>query len=77
MFGAETKERKTSVNPFTFTGYQQDKITGLYFAQAREYIPMAGRFAARDLVAGKIDSINSQNDYLYCEDDPNDYVDQL
>lgn len=76
LFGAETKERKTSVNPFTFTGYQQDKITGLYFAQAREYIPMAGRFAARDLVAGKIDSINSQNDYLYCEDDPNDYVDK-
>lgn len=29
-------------NPFGFTGYQYDESTGLYFAQARYYIPEVG-----------------------------------
>ena len=35
-------------NPFGFTGYQADRVSGLYYAQARHYSPAAGRFAARD-----------------------------
>lgn len=75
-FGQEITKRKSDLNPFTFIGYQSDSISGLYFAQAREYLPMAGRFVARDFVAGKVDNINSQNEYLYCEDDPKNYVDK-
>jgi len=35
-------------NPFGFTGYQPDDITGLNFAQARYYNPNVGRFTAED-----------------------------
>lgn len=73
-FGQEVSPRSLDINPFTFIGYQRDGQ--FYFAQAREYMPMAGRFAARDLVSGRVDNINSQNEYLYCEDDPNNFVDK-
>lgn len=75
-FGQELTRRKSGINPFTFNGYQRDIFTGLYFAQAREYIPPIGRFAARDLVRGEADNINSQNEYLFCEEDPINYVDK-
>ena len=35
-------------NPFGFTGYQMDSISGMYFAQARYYDPKTGRFTAED-----------------------------
>jgi len=35
-------------NPFGFTGYQDDDVSGLYYAQARYYAPGLGRFVAED-----------------------------
>ena len=35
--------------PFTYTGYQRDEITGTYYAQAREYQPQVGRFISEDI----------------------------
>ena len=35
-------------NPFGFTGYQHDNISGMQYAQARYYAPMLGRFGAED-----------------------------
>ena len=35
-------------NPFGFTGYQSDAVTGLWYAQARYYAPSLGRFGAED-----------------------------
>jgi len=37
-----------SSNPFGFTGYMRDSVSGIYFAQARYYLPQAGRFNAQD-----------------------------
>jgi len=34
--------------PFGFTGYQTDSISGLYFAQARYFDPATSRFSAED-----------------------------
>jgi len=34
--------------PFGFTGYQTDSISGLYYAQVRYYEPDLGRFTAQD-----------------------------
>ena len=35
-------------NPFGFTGYQVEDVAGLYFAQARYYLPNLCRFSAED-----------------------------
>ena len=48
-FGIPSDKNKTS-SIFAFTGYRNDdfNITGTFFAQAREYNPTLGRFAAAD-----------------------------
>ena len=58
-----------------FTGYMYDDISGTYFAQAREYMPEAGRFAGRDIVKGSILQPLTLNNYNYCYSNPNKYVD--
>jgi len=45
--GAEHKTHSFN-NPFGFTGYQTDNITGLYYAQARYYDPLTSRFISPD-----------------------------
>lgn len=47
-------------------GYQRDRVTGTYFAQAREYGREEGRFISRDLVDGFADMPFSMNKYTYC-----------
>ena len=61
---------------FTFTGYMRDAVAGTYFAQAREYVPSAARFAGTDLVAGFALYPFSLNRYTYCYNQPIDYVDR-
>ena len=56
-------------NPFSFTGYQTDSISGLYYAQARYYDPIAGRFGAEDLIKDQF------NWYGYCNGNPINQVD--
>ena len=36
------------IQPFAFTGYQEDEISGLKFAQARYYDASSGRFQSED-----------------------------
>ena len=38
--------------PFGFTGYQTEKITGNSFAQVRYYMPTIGRFSSQDMLKG-------------------------
>jgi len=52
--------------PFGFTGYQTDEISGLYYAQARYYEPNLGRFTAEDLIKGYVALPKSLNQYTYC-----------
>ena len=47
-FGVPTISSQQTANPFGFTGYQSDDISGLWFAQARYYVPQVGRFSAED-----------------------------
>jgi len=38
--------------PFGYTRYRYDDISGTYFAQTREYQPEIGRFTAEDIIKG-------------------------
>ncbi|MBO5623217.1 MAG: hypothetical protein J5959_16490, partial [Butyrivibrio sp.] len=59
---------------FAFTGYQEEE-NGLYFAQVRNYDPKSGRFTGEDRVRGYELLPDSINHYLYCFNDPRQYVD--
>lgn len=56
--------------PFGYTGYRYDDICKTYFAQAREYQPCTGRFAARDIIKGNIAIDMTLNAYSYCWNNP-------
>ncbi len=58
------------IQPFAFTGYQEDAVSGLKFAQARYYSADNGRFQSEDNVKGFIDSPLTLNHYGYCWDNP-------
>jgi len=47
-FGGDLYGNQGNEQPFGYTGYTADIIAGTYFAQAREYVPHAGRFIAED-----------------------------
>jgi len=44
----ENKVADTPLQPFGFTGYQMDEAGGLYYAQARRYDAVNGRFVSKD-----------------------------
>jgi len=56
-------------NPFGFTGYQLDDITGMHYAQARYYSSTTGRFVAEDPIRDQF------NWYGYCGANPVSAVD--
>ena len=58
------------IQPFVFTGYQEDEVSGLKFAQARYYSADNGRFQSEDNVKGFIDSPFTINHYGYCFSNP-------
>ncbi len=63
------------IQPFAFTGYQEDEISGLKFAQARFYDADNGRFVGEDQVRGYIGNPDTINHYLYCMNKPNNGID--
>ena len=73
-FGNELYQQRNE-QPFTYTGYQKDNVTGTLFAQAREYMPTVGRFVSEDLVKGVIQAPYTLNQYTYCWNDPMNLVD--
>jgi len=60
---------------FGFTGYQADAVTGMWYAQAREYDAKIGRFVSEDLIVGFSDQLQSLNRYTYCWNQPIDFMD--
>ena len=64
------------IQPFAFTGYQEDEVSGLKFAQARYYSADNGRFQSEDNVKGFIDSPFTINHYGYCWGNPVGMVDR-
>ncbi|SDB29796.1 RHS repeat-associated core domain-containing protein [Pseudobutyrivibrio sp. YE44] len=63
------------IQPFAFTGYQEDEVSGLKFAQARFYSAENGRFVGEDQVRGFIETPETQNSYEYCWNSPFSYYD--
>lgn len=74
-FGIEKNSTIGMSQPFGFTGYQADRNSGTYFAQAREYKPEIGRFISQDVIRGSISSPKSLNRYSYCLNSPLNLVD--
>ncbi len=67
--------RQGAGQPFGYTGYRYDGVTGAYFAQAREYRPESGRFLAEDLARGSAMAPKTWNRYGYCWNNPTGFVD--
>jgi len=57
-------------NPFGFTGYQTDEVSGLCYAQARYYNPTSARFISEDFARDGV------NYYAYCYNNPVRFVDR-
>jgi RHS repeat-associated protein len=67
----ETLNLENSIQPFGYTGYQSDEISGTYFAQAREYQPQVANFISEDPIR------RGDNWYQYCNSNPLKYIDPL
>jgi RHS repeat-associated protein len=74
------------VKMYTFNPYgetiEQDgsldtpwQFTGQYYLRARQYSPYLARFTTRDLVTGKFEEPLSLHKYLYCGNDPLNFID--
>ena len=63
------------LQPFSFTGCQMDEAGEMYFAQARRYDAIAGRFVSEDIKKGKIYSLQTLNVYKYCKNNPLMFID--
>ena len=74
-FRADLLGNQGQFQPFGYTGYQKDDIAGTYYAQAREYDARTGRFTSEDVIKGSIYFPVSLNWYLYCQNQPIDYID--
>ena len=75
-FGRDLYGNQGKVQPFGYTGYQYDRVSGTYFAQAREYGADVGRFTKKDTFQySKKGLLQSLNLYGYCMQSPLNYVD--
>ena len=62
-------------NEVCYTGGIYDQSTGLYYLNARYYNPEDGRFVIEDTYRGETNEPETQNLYVYCADNPVNYVD--
>ncbi len=63
--------------PFAYTGYLKDGITRSLYAQARQYLPNIGRFTSADPLHGCTWQPSTINRYIYCCQQPLDFIDLL
>ncbi|MBN1816419.1 MAG: RHS repeat-associated core domain-containing protein [Sedimentisphaerales bacterium] len=66
---------ETVENPFCFTGQWYDDEIGQYYLRARQYDPIMMRFTSRDPVRGKLQEPLTLHKYLYCQNNPVNYID--
>jgi RHS repeat-associated protein len=57
-------------NPYRYRGYRYDNETGLYYLQSRYYNPVWGRFINSDMLIGNTGSLQANNMFEYCFNDP-------
>ncbi len=65
----------TAKNETCYTGGRYDETTGLYYLNARYYNPEDGRFLSEDTYRGEANEPDTQHLYVYCADNPINYVD--
>ena len=73
LLNGDTAE--TVENPFWFAGYNFDKVTYMYYCNARWYDPDLYRFTGRDPILGSFREPMTLHAYLYCLNDPVNYID--
>jgi RHS repeat-associated protein len=76
-FGRIVRYEGTVANPFTFTGREFDRETGLYYYRARYYDPVLGRFLSPDPAAPRLRQPLTLNPYLYAQNNPVRFTDPL
>jgi len=76
-FGNVIDKKGTLDSPLTYQGEQVDPDTGLVFLRNRWYCPKIGRFLSIDPHPGYLWKPQTLNPYLYCHNDPVNYVDPL
>ena len=74
-FGNHIGSTGSVVNPYRYAGYRWDEETGLYYLNARYYLPSVGRFISRDAFHGFEDDPASLNQYNYAHSNPVMFVD--
>ena len=74
-FGNDLYSNQGVTQPFGYTGYQIDSISNTYFAQAREYNQLVGRFEGVDVNKGYIEHIITMNLYGYSLMNPMNVID--
>ena len=78
-FGEVSEERSEDyeefVNEVQYTGAIYDSSTGLLYLNARFYDPSTGRFISQDSYRGENDDSGTWNLYVYCANDPINYLD--
>jgi len=90
-FGVQEVMAGGVAQPFGFTGYQTDSVSGLCYAQARYYTPQAARFTAQDaywnpgnmiwgeepngITPDSFAILQSKNLYAYAINNPIKYID--
>ena len=75
-FGTDPSGNQGQLQPFGYTGYQRDTVSGTYYAQAREYDAWSGRFTSEDVVKGSVTYPETLNAYGYCWGNPVKFVDR-
>lgn len=78
-FGEVTEVKGTNYNDFVneiqYTGAIYDKLSGLTYLNARFYDASTGRFISQDSYRGERNNADTWHLYLYCANDPINYVD--
>ncbi len=73
--GDETAETGTFFNPYRFGGYFWEPEITQYHCFRRQYDPILARFTSRDPVMGDFKEPLTLHAYLYCLNDPVNYID--
>ena len=72
---AYTPFGETESSGFGFKGEYYNADTGMIYLRARFYAPEMNRFSQKDILKGSVTDALSLNRYLYCQNDPVNFID--
>ena len=71
-FGEQLNDNSTG---FGYNGEYYNAATGMIYLRARFYDPEMNRFSQKDILRGSVTDALSLNRYLYCQNDPVNFID--